>query len=374
MRTGPVPWLGFLVDFVKGEYKGQCGAVRDVNRYKVIPSLPGKRSGLVLTVERYVFTANPASKFVKVDYDAVRFHLSGAKYRLCDVFMPTTRQSFYMPDHEYQREHFLHDHTSQPSIVEFPSTDHDGDSVPSTPLCNDLEQETIFCAAWDLSGSTPAPDMPTAQTPLFESRSPVLWSPFPWTPASPSPPPFRSPSPEFPHPDHDHWILKQSLVGIPIKVDIRGGPLDTLSKKDGIFVESVAGQDGTIYTVHRPTSAKTVYVPADSIIPFRVRPKPATEKGLMVVVRNHSQHIGKLVRRIHHFYENEKTEDNHCLLLITVDRSGPREEKGREHLEMHPDDLEFVKETAQERKWSTALLRDIRAEFVYSSVDVRPRV
>ncbi|KAJ3816143.1 hypothetical protein F5880DRAFT_1619722 [Lentinula raphanica] len=39
---------------------------------------------------------------------------------------------------------------------------------------------------------------------------------------------------------------------------------------------------------------------------------------------------------------------------------------------MHPDDLEFVKETAQERKWSTALLRDIRAEFVYNAVDVRP--
>ncbi|KAJ3816104.1 hypothetical protein F5880DRAFT_1619783 [Lentinula raphanica] len=175
MRTGPVPWLGFLVDFVKGEYKGQCGAVRDVNRYQVIPSLRSKRSGLVLTVERYVFTANPSSKFVKVDYDAVRFHSkssSGAKYRLCDVFMPTSRQSFYMPDNEYQREHFLHDHTFQPSIVESSPTDHDGDSVPSTPLCNDLEQETIFCADWDLSGSTPAPDMPTAQTPLFESRSP----------------------------------------------------------------------------------------------------------------------------------------------------------------------------------------------------------
>ncbi|KAJ3764674.1 hypothetical protein FB446DRAFT_32740 [Lentinula raphanica] len=73
MRTGSVPWLGFLVKFVHGDYKGQYGLVKDVNRYPVEPSLRGKRSGLILTVERRVFTVTPSSQLVKVDYDALRF-------------------------------------------------------------------------------------------------------------------------------------------------------------------------------------------------------------------------------------------------------------------------------------------------------------
>jgi hypothetical protein len=74
MRTGPIPWVGLLVDFVKGEYKGQCGAVTDVNCYKVDPTKKNQQSGLTLTVERYVFTTTPSSKLVKVDYEAVRYH------------------------------------------------------------------------------------------------------------------------------------------------------------------------------------------------------------------------------------------------------------------------------------------------------------
>ncbi|KAJ3779681.1 hypothetical protein GGU10DRAFT_337815, partial [Lentinula aff. detonsa] len=74
MRTGPVPWVGMLVDFVQGEYKGQHGAVKDVNRYQINPKYPSKKSGLDITVERYVFTPNPASKVVKVDYDMLKYH------------------------------------------------------------------------------------------------------------------------------------------------------------------------------------------------------------------------------------------------------------------------------------------------------------
>lgn len=74
MRTGRVPWIGMLVDFVAGEYKGQYGAVKDVNRYPVTPGLAKKQSGLVLTVERYTFTTISSTKVVKVDYDAVRYH------------------------------------------------------------------------------------------------------------------------------------------------------------------------------------------------------------------------------------------------------------------------------------------------------------
>ncbi|KAJ3764807.1 hypothetical protein FB446DRAFT_795698 [Lentinula raphanica] len=366
MRTGPVPWLNLPVEFVKGEYKGQRGFVKDVNRYQVKPSLRNKRSGLVLTVERDIFTVNPSSKLVKIDYDALRFHDShGTKYRLCDVFMPTARQSYYIPNDQYQRD-------SHQPFTDVPDQEEefaDNDSVPSTPFANDLDQETIFCAAWNASSSTPG-----HTTSNFVSRSPVTWAP--WTSPSPLPSPFRSPSPSRSASPKssptDHWILHPNLVEIPIKVDIRGGKLDTFSKKDGIFVESIADQGG-INIVHRLTPTKTIRVAPDSIKTCRVRPKPATEKGLMVIARNHPAHIGKFVRRIHHFYDKEKTEDNHCLVLITVDRSGPKESKGREFLEVHPNDLEFVKESTAERKWSTELLHDIRADFTYSPVDVRPR-
>lgn len=74
MRTGPVPWVGLLVDFVKGEYKSEHGAVRDVNRYAVDSQNPQGRSGLTLTVERYTFSANSSNRLVKVDYNAVRYH------------------------------------------------------------------------------------------------------------------------------------------------------------------------------------------------------------------------------------------------------------------------------------------------------------
>ncbi|KAJ3792880.1 hypothetical protein GGU11DRAFT_760388 [Lentinula aff. detonsa] len=148
-------------------------------------------------------------------------------------------------------------------------------------------------------------------------------------------------------PPPDHWVLNPKLVRTMIKVDIRGRTMDTLKKKDGIFVETISDKDGI---------------------------NPATEKGLMVVARNYPKHIGKLVRQIHHFYEEEKTEKNHCLMLMTINCSGPKETKGFEFLKMHPDDLEYVKETADERKWSTELLHEIRMDFTYSSVDVRPRV
>ena len=55
----------------------------------------------------------------------------------------------------------------------------------------------------------------------------------------------------------------------------------------------------------------------------------------MVIARNHPEHIGKLARRIHHLYVNDKTEENHWLKLLTVDRSGPQEKQGNEVLDVH---------------------------------------
>ncbi|KAF9062073.1 hypothetical protein BDP27DRAFT_1428274 [Rhodocollybia butyracea] len=83
---------------------------------------------------------------------------------------------------------------------------------------------------------------------------------------------------------------------------------ETLDWKDGIIVETVSGADG-IRVIHRQSSTKTIDVPFNLIESFHERPNPARGKGLMVVARNHPEHIGKLVRRIHHFYDTVKTEE-----------------------------------------------------------------
>ncbi|KAF9062821.1 hypothetical protein BDP27DRAFT_1368531 [Rhodocollybia butyracea] len=347
MRTGPVPWVGLHVDIVKGEYKGQDGVIKNVNRYKVGPSR--KLSGLRLAVERHVFTAIAATKVVEVDYDAIRFHKT--KYRLCEVFKPTVKQSFYWPEHVYQKN------LESPSNV-----DADSHQGSKTPLPNDFEREFIFCGSWSPNCPTPG------QTPMYNLESPV-----PWTPASPDPVmPSRSrtPTPPFAPVLPGHWILHPKLVGIPIKVDISGGELNTSSKKDGLIVETVSGTDG-IKVVYRRSPTKTVDVSYTVIESFHNRPSPSREKGLMVVARNHPEHIGKLVRRIHHFYDMEKTEGKHWLVVQRVDRSGPKERLVDEFFDLHPDDLEYVKETTEERKFSSSMLEFTRLDFSHNPAEIR---
>lgn len=80
MRSGPVPWLGLIVDIVAGEYKG-TGTIKDVNCFRIDPNRhcgPSKikPSGLTITIERHLYTAGMSFQLVKVDYDAVRFHRS----------------------------------------------------------------------------------------------------------------------------------------------------------------------------------------------------------------------------------------------------------------------------------------------------------
>ncbi|KAJ3789213.1 hypothetical protein GGU10DRAFT_372413 [Lentinula aff. detonsa] len=316
MCTGPLPWLGFLVDFVKGKYKGEYSLVKDVNHYQVNPALNGKWSGLTLTVEQYTFTTNPSSKLVKADYDALRFH------NLLAIFVTalhvTETLVFAIALHVSRRLAY-----SRIVFASIPRTER------SKGVANSFTESYPSPAPWPWTPASPLP-----------SRAP-----------SPSPPlPSRAPSPAPPPPDH--WVLNPKLLGIMIKVDIRGGTMDTLKKKDGIFVETIADKDG-INIVYQPSASKIIPIHFDSVISFRSRPKPAIEKGLMVVARNYPKHIGKLVCQIHHFYEEEKTEGNHCLMLMTTNCTGP-------------------KETTDERRWSTELFCEIRMDFTYSSVDVRP--
>ncbi|KAE9384026.1 hypothetical protein BT96DRAFT_1008518 [Gymnopus androsaceus JB14] len=339
MRTGPVPWVGLLVDFVKGEYKSEHGAVRDVNRYAVDSQNPQGRSGLTLTVERYTFSANSSNRLVKVDYNAVRYHKT--KHLLCDVFMPTAKQSFYIPNTS------LFDASTPLPIA-------------STPMPNDFERETIFTGIWAPDYVYPDPlESPLSPDPVHASESP------------PPPDPRRT-SPPLPEPPLQHWILHPKLLGIPIQVDINGGELDTSTKKAGIFVKTINSVNGISVVCQH--FGKTITVPYTSVVSFHERPKPATEKGLMVVARGSPQFIGTFVRQIYHFYENEKTDENHMLVAAKIDRSGSLETHASDFLDVHPLDLEYVQETPEERKHSKTFLEYDRAEMRYTyGVQIRPR-
>lgn len=169
-----------------------------------------------------------------------------------------------------------------------------------------------------------------------------------------------------------HWIIHSKLVGIPIQVDINGGELDTSTKKAGIFVETAVGTNGITVTSRRSTN-RVVHIPFNTVVPYHQRPKPATEKGLMVITRNHPEHIGKLVRQIHHFYKKEKSEPNHLLVLTTVERLDGWERLLPEFLELHPDDLDYIKETSEERRNLKELLSGLRTEFAGTSICVHDK-
>lgn len=154
-----------------------------------------------------------------------------------------------------------------------------------------------------------------------------------------------------------------------IKVEITGGELDTSQKKDGVFVETVAGELGINVVCRRFN--QLVPVPYKFIGSCRQRPNPAREKGLMVVARNHPDHIGKLVRRIHHFYVDAKTEENHWLIVQTFTRTGLLDNADGGLLELHPNDLEYVHEDPSQRRLATAFLRARRGDYVYAEVQVR---
>ncbi|KAF9062076.1 hypothetical protein BDP27DRAFT_1428279 [Rhodocollybia butyracea] len=131
-----------------------------------------------------------------------------------------------------------------------------------------------------------------------------------------------------------HWIIHPKL-------------------KAGIFVETAVGTNGSITVTSRQSTNRVVHIPFNTVVPYHQRPKPATEKGLMVVTRNHPEHIGKLVRQIHHFYEKEKNGWERLL---------------PEFLELHPDDLDYVKETSEERRNSKEFLSGLRTEFAGTSI------
>lgn len=61
------------------------------------------------------------------------------------------------------------------------------------------------------------------------------------------------------------------------------------------------------------------------------------------------------------------------LKVVTMDRSQPHENTALKFLDMHPMELEYVQETAEERRYSKVLLQMTRLERKFEPVIVRCR-
>ncbi|KAJ3729815.1 hypothetical protein C8R42DRAFT_716077 [Lentinula raphanica] len=171
-----------------------------------------------------------------------------------------------------------------------------------------------------------------------------------------------------------HFLFHKKLFGIPVCVDIDGGVYDTLRTKAGErYVIPIPCDDGSILLKIDVPKVKVgeMFVHSSAVMKHRDRPKPSTEKRLMVVVGGNEEHIGKLVRQLHYFFKGGKSDKNKWFILVVVYFSGGEEFLTEERLELHPNDVEYVRESKEVRKRSRQMLAIQRELLAHSSPEIQ---
>ncbi|KAJ3965903.1 hypothetical protein EV361DRAFT_937317 [Lentinula raphanica] len=315
MKTGKKPWISARVNIVSGPWKGYRGIVRDVDVYRLSPDQVSRgASGVKLLIELNVVTPTVTNPRFHIDYDHVR-ETSQQRF-LAHAIRPTERQSFFMPCSSYI-----------PSKPESTSSQYSQTvNVRSgTPEPDDLARSLTFTGLWH------------PQWDFHDRRSRSTFCP----PADY----FRSIAQggsDVAIPDlHENlWIFHSKLVGIAIQVNLKG-------RKGTHYVKVMPRQAGGFMVIEeRSKGGEPVVVWTPDVSRSQDRPKPKTEKSLMVIVKGPEEHIGKLVRRVHHFYKGTKSEDTLWFILGVVEFLAETGEiLTSERLENHPDDLEKVQES-----------------------------
>ncbi|KAJ3725302.1 hypothetical protein C8R42DRAFT_640187 [Lentinula raphanica] len=305
MKTGPEPWIGARVRVVQGNDHGLTGTIRDVNRYQLDRQRSHRASGISLTVELDVARGNIVSPQVRLDYDFVReLYTHDILHR---AIPPNWRQSFFMPNPMY-----------------IPTKVFDADSPPARSYTPVIDRDSLL-KLYELVGAW-YPGLEDGGIPTFEVQK-----------LGPS---FVAPT--------THFLCHRNLLGIPICVDIVGGPYDTLKTKAGErYVVPTPAENGAILLqIDQPMiKVGSVFVDTATVLKHRNRPKPSTEKWLMVVVGGEEEHIGKFVRRIHHFYKGTKSNETKWFKVVVVEFQSEVEVVTGLELELHPNDVEYVRET-----------------------------
>ncbi|KAJ3979051.1 hypothetical protein F5890DRAFT_1559268 [Lentinula detonsa] len=333
MKTAPEPWIGARVHVVQGHNHGLTGTVRDVNRYRLDLRMKPRASGIVLTVELDVARGNIVSPQVRLDYDFVRELQT--RQLLHQVIPPSWRQSFFMPNTMYIPTKFISLTDPIPDRAYTPIIDHDA-----------VSKLYEFVGAWN-------PRLDSGGIPTHEVEK--------------LGPNFVAAS--------THFLCNRNLLGIPIRVDIVGGPYDTLKTKTGerYVIPTPTANGHILLQVDQPKiKVGNVFLDATTILKHRDRPKPSTEKRLMVVIGGVQEHIGKLVRRIHHFFKGSKSNANKWFKLVVVEFSGEVERVTDLELELLPNDVEYVRESDEVRRSSTLMLAERRQHLSHSAPEIRP--
>ncbi|KAJ3722682.1 hypothetical protein C8R42DRAFT_721038 [Lentinula raphanica] len=308
MKTGPEPWLGVCVLVVQGNWHGITGTVREVNKYPLNLQKKPRASGISLLVELNLATTNVVNPKVKLDYDDVR------EYRthqlLQEAFPATWRQSFFAPNPAF-------------SPSKSAGSRFDAPPRPRTPLYDPDSVKSMyeFIGAWYPGNAIERPS--TFASSIYPNAS-----------------------------ETHHFLFHKQLLGLPIRVDIDGGAYDTLRTKAGErYVIPTPCDDGSILFKIDQARVKVgeTFVHSSAVLRHRDRPKPSTEKRLMVVIGGNEEHIGKLVRRLYYFFKGSKSDDNKWFILAVVTFSGGNEIVTEERIELHPDDLEYVRESKEPR-------------------------
>ncbi|KAL0568566.1 hypothetical protein V5O48_013418 [Marasmius crinis-equi] len=353
MCTGRVPWLGTRVTIIKGIHKGKGeGIVRDLittntsNRIEVIDYAHVREVDSGLELAKFM----PLSKEQKffTPYEGIEKQEGEQKGKV-----PVHHRKFdpnpYLPPDDLPLSSATPQHESSPEEI-----DWDNPFDPWNP-------HSLSPAVWSSRGYlSPAAAPPT---PLHISTSPI-----PSTPGSPNssrdkylkdllapptsslhPLPALPPTPSLPHP-----LLHPKLLGITIRVAITEGRW----KRKTAFVTPTSSDGGAFFTFR--LKGETHRIDHRCIGKHPERPRPNSEQGLMVVTGGREQHIGKFVRRIFYFYNEQKTQESRWFILGVVDRSGRSDRLTKEYLELPPTDVDIVEESKEDRETGNRLFEDVR--------------
>ncbi|KAL0567652.1 hypothetical protein V5O48_014343 [Marasmius crinis-equi] len=326
--SGHVPWIGLYVAVIKGPHKGKEGTVQDVNRTQNTYAI----SRLTVTVEFNIM----GSPCEHVYYDYVREQHTGLT--LAGFHPLQANEQFFQPKPEFVGGGVKFEQRSSQFL--------------SLECCIEREERESFGV--DRSRVIDPADE-GLEIPQLDPEAPMdCWNPYWEYPGSPHveppPPPPTSVSTQRPH-NHDqyryeeagrHPLARPELVGVSLRVDILKGP----HKKSSVYVKLTRTPTGAILGVLCKGKANHPHgIPLTSLAVSDRRVEPAKNDPLLVVIAG--VHIGKLVRRISHFYVRaEKTGNDKWLVLAVVDKENTVDRLTGELVECFVDELAFVEESS----------------------------
>jgi hypothetical protein len=286
---------------------------------------------------------------------------------LADIFLP--RDEYYLPFPSDEPVDTIVGSCAQAPDHSSSDTAILNSSGFSTPLPTEFEKAHIFTGAWSPGFRTPIInlDQESDQESVINSSSSASTTASTTASISVSASSSNELSTSM---SSTHWILHPKLLGIAIRVDVDGGPFDTVQtkKKNGIFVKTVSESDRVVPMVVDLLGRQN-FVSVERIHKFCQRPKPSSERSLMVVIEG--AHTGKYVRQIYHFFQGGKVEENNKFIVMVVDRSGNIERLSEELLELDRDEVELVQETADERRYMNNILKDTRDSWRTGQPEIR---